>query len=362
MWSVIFLVNSYQIYLIMLSIDILYDIILKKYMYYILKIVTYILCTTSIIKNLKCGDVLDRTHILWIGRVDVVPFFSVKKHVHPYYHMFYIEKGSIELEIDGETHELLPGCMIVVPLNAEHSYVSNREEAGELLEVKFSLDESAFEDRVLRENVHKSDDELAGALFKKIYNEYSSFGEQSDKAAISYLQALLNILCEKERYQKKRRFHYFTLFDCSELSGKIIEYLEEHFHEELSLDALAGKMGFNKSYMCVAFKKDTRMTILDCLNTIRVRRAAELVVYSERSLTQVAKECGFSNDNHFNRVFMKYTGITPRQCRRASPAGVNNFPKGTEDKTEANNFLYSVLAHKSITRQEVKEFDLIEDE
>jgi len=305
---------------------------------------------------------LDKTHILWIGSAEIIPFFSVKKHKHPYYHMFYIEKGTLGFEINDEMYDVSPGSMIVVPRNAEHAYFNNREEEVELLEVKFSLMDAAFEDRILQEKVQQTDDELVGALFRKICNEYSSLGEHSDAAAVSYLGALLNILCEKERYQTKRRFRYFTLFNCSELSGKIIEYLEEHFHEELSLDALAEKMGFNKSYMCVAFKKDTHMTILDCLNTIRVRRAAELVVYSERSLAQVAKECGFSTDNHFNRVFMKYTGITPRQCRRAYPAGIDNFTKGTETTAGANNFLYSVLAHKSITRQEVKDFELIEED
>ena len=132
--------------------------------------------------------------------------------------------------------------------------------------------------------------------------------------------------------------------------------MESHYSEDLSLDALASSMDYNKSYLCVAFKKDTNQTILDCLNTIRIRRAAELIVYSDHSIPQVAAQCGFASVSHFNRVFLKYVGTTPGQCRRATPGDVMfRDPEAFQVHTSAPNwFIYSVLAHKQITADMTK--------
>ena len=128
------------------------------------------------------------------------------------------------------------------------------------------------------------------------------------------------------------------------------------------MDSLAQAMNHNKSYLCVAFKKDTQLTILDCLNTIRIRRAAELIVYSEYNLTQVADACGFASVSHFNRVFLKYVGITPGQCRRAYPVDILIHPENSNEIERANNFMYSVLAQKLISPQMIKKLDSLKVE
>ena len=149
----------------------------------------------------------------------------------------------------------------------------------------------------------------------------------------------------------------------SELSQQIVSYLEAHFHEDISLDTLAQALGYNKSYLCVAFRKNTHFTILDCLNMIRIRRAAELIVYSDHSLSQVSDMCGYASVSHFNRVFLKYVGITPGQCRRAYPADIlfGKFEHGEESK-HPNRFVYSALANKHITPEMISTIDSDKDE
>jgi AraC-like DNA-binding protein len=148
--------------------------------------------------------------------------------------------------------------------------------------------------------------------------------------------------------EKPQQFLYLDASRFSPLSRRIVHYLEAHCEEELSLDALAAAMDYNKTYLCAAFKKDTGQTILDCQNMIRIRRAAELIVYSDHSLVQVSHLCGFSSVSHFNRVFLKYAGITPGQARRAYPADIL-FGSHKPSASQADQFMYSVLAQKRIT-------------
>ncbi len=303
---------------------------------------------------------MEKPQILWVARANTKPLEGVKKHTHPYYHMMYIVSGKLRLVIEETTYYLNAGNCLLIPRNANHTYFNDGKETAEYMEIKFSLFKSAF-DKQLKQNVQISDNELAGKLFEQILKEYSAAGNRADHAAASYLLALLNFLSAEKRYQNKQQFHYVAAYEYSLLSQKIIRYLEAHYNENISLDDLAKAMNRNKSHLCMAFKKDTQLTILECLNTIRIRRAAELVVYSEYNLTQVSEACGFSSVSHFNRVFLKYTGITPGQCRRAYPVDVLIRQENADLSSVDNHFMYSVLAQKLITPQMIKKFDASEE-
>lgn len=288
---------------------------------------------------------MEQLQILWVTSSDLPPDAGVKSHSHPYFHMFHIATGAIAFSAGGNAYELEQGHTFLVPPGTEHGYTNRTKDHSKYLEIKFTLPSE-------HTGIQYTDDPLVKLLFEQILKEYSDLGSLADDAAAAYLKALLAALEKKQRYEKQpRQFHHVDASDCSELSQQIIHYLEAHYNEDLSLDSLAQALGYNKSYLCVAFKKDTQQTILDCLNTIRIRRAAELIVYSDLSLTQVSEKCGFSSVSHFNRVFLKYAGTTPGQCRRAYPADILT---GAWENTcglnaRSDYFMYSVLAQKSIS-------------
>jgi len=294
---------------------------------------------------------LERSQLLWISQSYTHPNAGVKSHSHPYYHMFYIMEGGCRFTVEDSTYDLLPGSCMLVPRETEHGYCAMGTETMRQLEIKFSLPQNTM-DKLLREDqCIYSEDPLVGSLFQQIIAEYSELGSLADDSATSYLTALLYALTKNSRSQKQRQFQFIDAAAYSELSQKIIRYLETHYAQDVSLDQLAEVLDYNKSYLCIAFKKDTQMTILDCLNTIRIRRAAELIVYSDHTLLQVAEMCGFASVSHFNRVFQKYVGITPGQCRRAYPVDI--LFADPKDNTgfphNPNRFVYSVLAQKRIT-------------
>ena len=307
---------------------------------------------------------MQNMQILWVSRSQINPGAGVKSHTHPYYHMFYVQAGIFRFCAAGESYELKPGHTLLVPPETEHGYKNETGFHGEYLEIKFTLSEAAADARLLGNEVQRTENTLVGALFSQILQEYSDLGKLADEAAAAYLSAILSALTAGKRYANQhRQFRHVDASGCSELSQKIIHYLEAHYNEDLSLDALAEALQYNKSYLCVAFKKDTGQTILDCLNMIRIRNAAALIVYSDHSLTQVAELCGFSSVSHFNRVFLKYAGITPGHCRRAYPPDIL-FGYGNQTKnlsSHSEHFIYSVLAQRRITPDMIGETGKKED-
>ena len=303
---------------------------------------------------------MQNLQILWVSRSEIAPGAGVKSHTHPYYHMFHVKAGSCHFCVAGQKYLLETGQTLLVPPHTEHGYTNRLDCPGQHLEIKFTLSESAADARLIGTDIPCTDSPLVASLFEQIIKEYSDLGKLADDAAAAYLSALLSALGESKRYaNQSRQFRHVDASGCTELSQQIIHYLEAHYSEDLSLDSLAEALGYNKSYLCVAFKKDTRQTILDCLNTIRIRSAAELIIYSDHTLTQVAELCGFSSVSHFNRVFLKYAGITPGHCRQAYPPNIL-FGYGKEVKTlssQSERFLYNVLAQKRVTPELVREIN-----
>ena len=290
--------------------------------------------------------------ILWVAKGYTLPKAGVMSHDHPYYHMFYIYSGCGHYVVNGVSHELTAGQTLLVPKQTPHSFTNQKEETLGYLEIKFTLTQPVFENTVV------SDDPLVGQLFQQILKEYSDLRGLADQAAAAYLGAIVQLLTQSERYGKQQQFRFIDASSYSDLSKTIIRHLEAHFSEDITLDGLAELLGYNKSYLCVAFKRDTHSTIMDFLNMIRIRRAAELIVYSDHSLSQVAEICGFTSVSHFNRVFVKYVGITPGQCRRAYPANVLFAPKNVSaPKDWPGRFMYSVLAQKYITPAMIRGLD-----
>lgn len=302
---------------------------------------------------------MDRVQILWVGRIYKGFNDGVKPHSHEFYHMLVIRSGRLQLIAGEEQRTVQTGDCILIPRGMTHSYINSDSDLNECLEIKFSIPGNVTDDKFTRYGLLQTDHPLAATLAEQIVREYSDLGPLADDAAAAYMDALLTILTVDRRYRKHNAFRFIDATEYSPLSQQIIRYLEQHYSESISLDDVAQAVGYNKSYMCTAFRKDTRVTINDCLNMIRIRRAAELIAYSDNDLSQIAAMCGFSTASHFNQVFVKNVGTTPGQCRKAYPPGVTIMPERRflDIPNRQDRFMYSVLARKQITPEMILSFE-----
>jgi AraC family L-rhamnose operon transcriptional activator RhaR/AraC family L-rhamnose operon regulatory protein RhaS len=98
--------------------------------------------------------------------------------------------------------------------------------------------------------------------------------------------------------------------------GEAISYLETHFTEPLDLDHLVGIAQMSKRGFFRAFRAAMGSPPIAYLIQLRVNRAADLLRRTDRSVTDVAFDVGFSDSNYFARQFHKVLGCTPRDYRR----------------------------------------------
>ncbi|MCI6677060.1 MAG: response regulator [Clostridiales bacterium] len=97
---------------------------------------------------------------------------------------------------------------------------------------------------------------------------------------------------------------------------KILEYIQEHYREELDLQNLADKFGFSYSYLSSYFNTHMGEGFSEYLNHVRIQKACELLQEKQYSIAQISSLVGYSDHSYFCRVFKKITGKTPSGYRR----------------------------------------------
>ena len=97
----------------------------------------------------------------------------------------------------------------------------------------------------------------------------------------------------------------------------VLNYVDFHYMEPLSLESLALKYAVNKNYLSTRFSKEVGMTLTDYINLTRVRRSLKLLSNSSLSMQEVAEQVGFAEANYYTRIFRKIHGSTPNEYRRS---------------------------------------------
>jgi AraC family transcriptional regulator len=82
------------------------------------------------------------------------------------------------------------------------------------------------------------------------------------------------------------------------------------------LDAVARRCNLSLSQFGRTFKKTTGITPHRWLVKLRLERAQDLLLWSTRSLAEIALDCGFSEQSHFTRTFTRLVGTSPGEWRR----------------------------------------------
>ena len=101
----------------------------------------------------------------------------------------------------------------------------------------------------------------------------------------------------------------------SEVITAVMTYINNHYREELSLEAVAQFAGFSRYYFSRSFKRQTGYSFKDYLCQKRLQVAMDLLIRSNRSMRDVAIDSGFGSVATFNRVFREKKGCTPTQYR-----------------------------------------------
>lgn len=97
---------------------------------------------------------------------------------------------------------------------------------------------------------------------------------------------------------------------------QIQQYIREHSHEDISLDALAYRVNLSPIYISKMFKEKLGVNYIDYLTECRIEKAKKLLNNPEKSLKEITFEIGYHEPNYFSKVFKKMCGVSPKEYRK----------------------------------------------
>lgn len=100
-----------------------------------------------------------------------------------------------------------------------------------------------------------------------------------------------------------------------EIFEKAIEYINENFSKEITLEDVSEHIHISSYYFSHAFKKYIGMTFIEYLTRIRIKKAKKLLLTTDLNIGEVGKQVGYDDHNYFSRVFKNLEGIPPSKFK-----------------------------------------------
>ena len=118
-------------------------------------------------------------------------------------------------------------------------------------------------------------------------------------------------------YEYKDQFGQSPLPVNHQLIKDSLTFIQNHYHEKITLQIMANKLHISKNYLCHLFQQETGHKFCEYVSLVRVSEAKQLIEENEETFTDIAYLCGFSSQSHFSTTFKKYAGCTPKEYQKS---------------------------------------------
>lgn len=261
-------------------------------------------------------------------------------HCHTVYEIYYFIDGDAEIMVEGKIYPLLPHTLFLIPPNVLHGIqVNSRAEYAR--DVLYISPDDLIPDRRyfltslipdLRKNPRQEliyEHTEAFHLDSFFYNLKCLDDQQPEVREILapvFSEALLSQIYLLCRTLKPAAF----INQMPEKMTEIINYVNAHLTEHLSLDAIASTFFISKNYLNKLFKQYLGTTVMDYVRYKRIILAKQHI-QAGGSAMDAALQSGFSDYSSFYRSYVKFEGKSPRrnQAEAVPPEAVTFPPKAT---------------------------------
>lgn len=228
-------------------------------------------------------------------------------------HMFtYITKGSGHLIYDGKEYDFKENDLIFINCMKEHIMYPN-DNGMNIYFIHFSHPGlESFSNYVLSQ-----ESPIINNVDKKIANNIINIVESAHKNEIDddiFSKTIYETLLDIRTLSS---FNDTTLLYAPKTIQIATRYIEEHYHEKISLEQVSGIVGVSKFHFEKIFKKYVKQTFYDFLSFVRLKKSQQILLSTNDSLDEVAYKVGLSDSQSLIRLYKKFLSTTPLQYRKA---------------------------------------------
>lgn len=269
--------------------------------------------------------------------IDFVTVSEYPMHWQNAIEMIYVLKGKIEVTINNGTYELEENEIEIINVDELHKLYSDDKNNRVLI---FHIDPFFFE---------KYYNDIENMFF---YTNTSDEGAQDSEEYDELRTFLSIILCEfvqkSDNYDEEiednlvrllyyliNNFHYL-MYEQKELKEneeqleryhRIAKYIFNNYNNNITLQDIADKEFLSTHYLSHEIKYATGSSFTDLINITRVEESIKLLLDSDKSISEISEEVGFSHTRYFNKNFKVYYKMTPLNFRKKYKMDDDTFEK-----------------------------------
>jgi AraC-like DNA-binding protein len=246
-------------------------------------------------------------------------------HYHNVYEIYYLLEGRRNYFIQNRLYPVVKGDLVLINIHDIHKTMDFNNSSHERILINFQrefiapllddaddlLDCFLSEHKVIRLSV--SEQSFVQSILIKMLEE----DKKRQKGYLMYEKILLaELLLFINRNMDRFREHETYRSSVQDKMSQVALYLMENYMKKLTLKQVADEFFITASHLSRTFRKTTGFTIIEYLNSVRIKEARKLLKETGKSVMEIAELTGFESQTHFGRVFRQMTGVSPLQYRK----------------------------------------------
>ncbi len=275
--------------------------------------------------NLKEFDIpVNVTRIANVHYFEFINKYHTLADSHNFYEIVYVDKGVVKIIADNYSGELCDGELIIHRPLEHHALECAGEIPPDVIIIGFECNCSQLD--MFSEKPFSLTPELKKALAETVnegmlvyeppYDIPNLLDMQKREAFPFGTDQMLKLKLEIFLIGLIRNFqnidsHEAISYDANKLNN-VHRYISEHYREKITLDNICFLFGINKTTLCQNFKAEYGITILNYINSLKIKEAKKLLRENELSVTEISEQLGFGSIHYFCRFFKKCTGKSPK--------------------------------------------------
>lgn len=249
---------------------------------------------------------------------------NIPPHTHNFFQLIYCNSGRGSITIRNSTYTAHPGSVYLAAPGVIHAI--KNDDALMLLECKFSANGQFAKQLLSLPDVFGIEkNAVAVSLLENVIAEGFSQKEQYNHAAdanllLFFIQLLRMLAGKTEQSIPSKTYAHLDIKekmndDCEVMMLHLLPYIEEHLSEKITLEQLANRVHFNKTYFIRRFKALWGCAPMQYVNQLRLHQAAQQLSATDDPISAIAQHCGFASPHYFSRKFHEEFGLSPQTYR-----------------------------------------------
>ncbi|WP_379151641.1 helix-turn-helix domain-containing protein [Paenibacillus sp. sgz5001063] len=275
---------------------------------------------------------IDHHSLIWDYLIYTDDYYKGYYHWHQCCEVMFVHNGQGNVVVNQQMYDIRPGMLFFFQPYQLHRIYSEVSPECPFVRTIFYIDPHTAENllqgfakrKALFSSLWQGNNTSCGfdlssstEAVEWVYKNYnlcrkSTMEEDPEDITMMLLQ-LLSILGTGENSliqpEERRKLRY---------SEQIMNWIEEHYQEEVNLTQLAAETHLSQSYVSRVFHQETGGRLVDYLTARRIKQACRLLATTDMPVEQIGISVGFPNASYFNQLFKRVLGTTPLKYRRSN--------------------------------------------